>query len=181
MQSMFISIHIKQLLSALLGVALLTSPLKIKEKEMSVYDFQIQSIDGNMVDFSAYKGKPILVVNTASECGYTPQYADLQEVHQLMGDRLTILGFPANNFGGQEPGANKDIAAFCKKNYGVTFTLFSKMEVVGKNQHPLFKYLEEETGKAPSWNFCKYLISTDGKEISFYPSNVNPAEIAEKL
>lgn len=150
-------------------------------KEMSIYDFQIQSIKGEVIDFSNYKGKPLLIVNTASECGNTPQYADLQELHQMMGDQITILGFPANNFGGQEPGSDDEIATFCERNFGVTFTLFSKMDVVGKNQHPLFKYLEAQTGKAPTWNFCKYLISADGEEISFYPSSVNPVEIAEKL
>ena len=148
---------------------------------MSVYDFQIQSLDGEMIDFSVYKGKKLLIVNTASECGYTPQYADLQQLHQEFGDKVTVLGFPANNFGGQEPGSDQQIASFCEKNYGVTFPLFSKMEVVGKNQHPLFKFLKEHTGKEPNWNFCKYLVSADGKEISFYPSSVNPGEIAEKL
>jgi len=151
------------------------------QKNMSIYDFNMLSIEGETIDFSSYKGKPILIVNTASECGYTPQYADLQELHQMMGDQLTILGFPANNFGGQEPGADDEIAAFCERNFGVTFTLFSKLDVVGKNQHPLFKYLEERTSQAPTWNFCKYLISADGEEISFYPASVNPGELVEQL
>jgi glutathione peroxidase len=148
---------------------------------MSIYDFQIQSLDGEMIDFSDYKGKKLLIVNTASECGYTPQYADLQQLHQEFGDKITVLGFPANNFGGQEPGSDQQIARFCEKNYGVTFTMFSKMEVVGKNQHPLYKFLKDKTGKEPTWNFCKYLVSENSEEISFYPSSVNPGEIAEKL
>ncbi|HET8860289.1 MAG TPA: glutathione peroxidase [Marivirga sp.] len=148
---------------------------------MSIYDFEIQSLDGEIINFSDFKGKNILIVNTASKCGYTPQYADLQELHESFGDKVTVLGFPANNFGGQEPGSDQQIAQFCEKNYGVTFPMFSKMEVVGKNQHPLFKFLKEKTGKEPTWNFCKYLVSEDGKEISFYPSSVNPGEIAEKL
>lgn len=152
-----------------------------KPKEMSIYDFQIQSISGEMIDFSDYKGKQILIVNTASECGYTPQYADLQLVHENFKDQLLVLGFPANNFGGQEPGSDTQIAAFCEKNYGVGFPIFSKMDVVGENQHPLFVWLKEKTGKEPNWNFCKYLVSADGKEVSFYPSAVNSGEISEKL
>lgn len=148
---------------------------------MSVYDFKIQSLDGEMIDFSDYKGKKLLIVNTASECGYTPQYADLQQLHEEFGDQVTVLGFPANNFGGQEPGSDQQIANFCEKNYGVSFPMFSKIEVVGPNQHPLFKFLKEQTGKEPNWNFCKYLVSEDGQEISFHPSAVNPGEIAEKL
>ncbi len=96
----------------------------------SIYDFKIKSLDGNLTDFAQYKGKTLLIVNTASECGYTPQYADLQELHQQFGSRITILGFPANNFGGQEPGSNAQIATFCKKNYGVTFQMFEKISVL---------------------------------------------------
>ncbi len=159
----------------------LLSSVATNENKMSIYDFQLQSIAGEMIDFADFKGKPLLIVNTASECGYTPQYADLQELHTTMGNQLTILGFPANNFGGQEPGSDNEIASFCEKNYGVSFIMFSKMDVVGKNQHPLYKFLEAHTGKAPSWNFCKYLISADGEEVSFYGASVNPVEIAEKL
>jgi glutathione peroxidase len=154
---------------------------QIKTNEMGIYDFQLQSITGEMIDLSDYKGKKILIVNTASECGYTPQYADLELLHKEFGDQVIVLGFPANNFGGQEPGSDQQIAAFCEKNYGVSFPMFSKMEVVGKNQHPLFVWLKEKTGKEPTWNFCKYLVSEDGNEINFYPSSVNPGELAEKL
>lgn len=171
------NIHL-QILFLLLNLSIFTTS---NEKVMSIYDFEIQSLEGEIINFADFKGKNILIVNTASECGYTPQYADLQELHESFGDQVTVLGFPANNFGGQEPGSDQQIAQFCEKNYGVTFPMFSKMEVVGKNQHPLFKFLKEQTGKEPNWNFCKYLVSEDGTEISFYPSSVNPGEIAEKL
>lgn len=168
-------------LFCLITVSIQTLFSQTKIKEMGIYDFQLQSITGEMIDLSDFKGKKILIVNTASACGYTPQYADLELLHKNYGDQVTVLGFPANNFGGQEPGSNDQIAAFCEKNYGVTFPLFSKMDVVGKNQHPLYTFLKEKTGKEPTWNFCKYLVSEDGSKIEFYPSSVNPGELAEKL
>lgn len=146
----------------------------------SLYDFKINSLEGKSVDFSQFKGKTLLIVNTASECGYTPQYADLQEVHKQHGGKLTILGFPANNFGGQEPGTNGQIATFCQKNYGVTFQMFEKISVKGNDQHPLYAWLEEKTGKEPTWNFCKYLVRPDGT-VTFYPSKVKPQEIANEV
>ena len=138
------------------------------------YDFKLKSLDGSEIDFSTFKGKKVLVVNTASECGYTPQYADLQALHEKYGDRITVLAFPANNFGAQEPGSNTEIAAFCKKNYGVTFTVFQKISVKGNEQHLLYQWLARETGKEPSWNFCKYVIDETGKPVGFFPSSVNP-------
>src|SRR5690554_5270708 len=165
----------------LLLTGFLGKPVTTNEDTMSIYDFKAQSIDGQTIAFSAYRGKKLLIVNTASECGYTPQYAGLQELHEKYGDKLRIIGFPADNFGGQEPGSNQEIAQFCEKNYGVTFQLFSKVEVVGAQQHPLYKFLKAQTGKEPTWNFCKYLVSEDGSEITFYPSAVKPAELAEKL
>jgi glutathione peroxidase len=143
----------------------------------SLYDFKINSLEGKTIDFAQYKGKSLLIVNTASECGYTPQYADLQELHEKFGDKVTILGFPANNFGGQEPGTNAQIATFCKKNYGVTFQMFEKISVKGNDQHPLYQYLKEKTGKEPSWNFCKYLVKPDGT-VKFFASGVNPGDDA---
>jgi glutathione peroxidase len=169
-----------QILFLFLNLSIFTTSNQSK-KAMSIYDFEIQSLAGEIINFSDYKGKNILIVNTASECGYTPQYADLQQLHEEYGEKITVLGFPANNFGGQEPGSDEQIESFCEKNYGVTFPMFSKLEVVGTNQHPLFKFLKDKTGKEPTWNFCKYLVSADGKEISFHPSSVNPGEIAEKL
>jgi glutathione peroxidase len=143
----------------------------------SIYDFKVEGLTGNTINMADYKGKKILIVNTASECGYTPQYADLQELHEMFGDKVTILGFPANNFGGQEPGTNAQIATFCKKNYGVTFQMFEKISVKGNDQHPLYQYLKEKTGKEPSWNFCKYLVKPDGT-VKFFASGVNPGDDA---
>ncbi|MEN1786121.1 MAG: glutathione peroxidase [Bacteroidota bacterium] len=147
----------------------------------SIYDFKVEGIDGTTIDLSQFKGKKLLIVNTASKCGYTPQYEGLQKLHELYGDKLTILGFPSNNFMGQEPGTNLEIMEFCKANYGVTFRLFSKIEVKGKNQHPLYAWLSDKdkngwNDKAPSWNFCKYLIDENGKLVHFYKSGVKPMD-----
>lgn len=139
----------------------------------SVYDFKMNSIDGKLIDFSQYKGKTLLIVNVASKCGFTPQYKELQQLHESYGQKITILGFPANDFGGQEPGTNTEIAEFCQKNYGVDFQMFEKIAVTGKDQHPLYQFLKEKTGSEPSWNFCKYLVKPDGT-IKFYPSKVSP-------
>jgi glutathione peroxidase len=141
----------------------------------SIYDFKINSLEGKTIDFSAYKGKTLLIVNTASECGYTPQYADLQKLHEAFGDKVVILGFPANNFGGQEPGSNTEIASFCKKNYGVTFQMFEKISVKGNDQHPLYAWLKEKTGQEPGWNFSKYLVKPDGT-VKFFKSSVKPMD-----
>lgn len=141
----------------------------------SIYDFKINSLDGKTIDFSAYKGKTLLIVNTASECGYTPQYAELQKLHEAFGDKVVILGFPANNFGGQEPGSNTEIASFCKKNYGVTFQMFEKISVKGQDQHPLYAFLKEKTGQEPGWNFSKYLVKPDGT-VKFFKSSVKPMD-----
>lgn len=141
----------------------------------SLYDFKMTSIDGDQIDFAKYKGKTLLIVNVASKCGYTPQYADLQKLQEQYGSKVTILGFPANNFGSQEPGSNLEIATFCQKNYGVSFQMFEKISVKGDDQHPLYKFLKEKTRQEPSWNFCKYLVKPDGS-ITFYPSKVSPLD-----
>jgi len=148
----------------------------------SVYDFKMNSIDGEEIDFSSYKGKSLLIVNVASKCGYTPQYGDLEKLHELYGNKVVVLGFPANNFGSQEPGSNQEIASFCQKNYGVKFQMFEKISVKGEDQHPLYKYLQEKTGSEPSWNFCKYLVKPDGT-VKFYASKVSPLdkEITDQL
>ena len=145
----------------------------------SVYDFTVKSIGGKDVKLSQYKGKKLLIVNTASECGYTPQYKELEELYKKHGDKVTVLGFPANNFGGQEPGTEAQIATFCEKNYGVTFPLFSKVSVKGADTAPLFKFLADKTkngavSDAPSWNFCKYLVDEKGHVLKFYKSDVTP-------
>lgn len=141
----------------------------------SLYDFKMNALDGKSIDFSAYKGKTLLIVNVASKCGNTPQYADLQKLHQQFGNKVTILGFPANNFGGQEPGTNAEIGEFCKANYGVTFQMFEKISVKGEDQHPLYAWLKEKTGQEPTWNFCKYLVKPDGT-VKFFNSKVKPLD-----
>ena len=142
------------------------------------YSFKMESLDGSEIDFSKYKGKKILLVNTASECGFTPQYAGLQELHEKHGNEVVILGFPANNFGGQEPGSNEEIATFCQKNYGVAFQMFEKISVKGEDKHPLYTWLAEHAPnhEEPNWNFCKYLVDENGKVVAFFPSKVKPMD-----
>jgi glutathione peroxidase len=146
----------------------------------SVYDFKVDALNGGTIDLSAYKGKKILIVNTASKCGFTPQYTDLQKLADTYKDKLVVIGFPANDFGGQEPGTNSEISEFCKKNYGVTFPLAAKSDVVGDNTSPLFKYLTEEAVKLGTpmpvikWNFTKFLIDENGKLIAVFNSKVTP-------
>lgn len=145
----------------------------------SFYDFTMKSIDGKDIDLSVYKGKKVVVINTASKCGYTPQYADWEDFYEKHGDKVMVLGFPANNFLHQEPGTNEEIATFCQKNYGVTFPIFEKIEVVGKDQHPLYQWLSKKelngwNDKSPSWNFCKYVINEQGELTNFFASGVKP-------
>lgn len=146
----------------------------------SVYDFSFNSIDGKEVKLSQFKGKKLLLVNTASKCGFTTQYKDLEELHKQYGKNLVIIGFPANNFGNQEPGSNEDIAEFCEQNYGVTFLIAEKVDVKGENIHPLFKYLTAQpnpdfTGDI-NWNFEKFLIDEKGKLIHRYRSKIKPLD-----
>ncbi len=149
----------------------------------SIYDFKVKSLDGKDVELSQYKGKYMLIVNTASKCGYTPQYADLEKLHEQFGEKVAVLGFPANNFLWQEPGSSVEIAAFCERNYGVKFQMFEKVSVKGSDKAPLYKWLEAKTGETPSWNFCKYLISPQGEVLGFYPSKVKPLDkqITDKI
>lgn len=145
----------------------------------SVYDFKVESLEGGSIDLSKYKGKKILIVNTASKCGYTPQYKDLEKLYEEKKNKLVIIGFPANNFKGQEPGTNAEIKEFCQKNYGVTFPMAAKVSVKGDDIHPLFKYLSEEAEKKGikdpiQWNFTKFLIDENGKLITVFSSKVNP-------
>jgi len=145
----------------------------------SVYDYSVKTIDGKDVKLSQFKGKKLLIVNVASECGYTPQYKELEELNKKHGDRVTVLGFPANNFGGQEPGTNAQIATFCEKNYGVTFPMFAKISVKGDDTAPLYQFLADKArngavSDTPTWNFCKYLIDEQGRVVGFYKSDVKP-------
>jgi glutathione peroxidase len=149
------------------------------EKTGTVYDFSMKSIDGKDVSLSTYKGKKLLIVNVASKCGYTPQYKELEALSKKYAGKLVVLGFPANNFGSQEPGTNEEIQGFCQKNYGVTFPMFAKVSVKGKDVDPLFAFLsnKEENGgisDAPTWNFCKYLIDENGKVKKFFGSSTSP-------
>jgi glutathione peroxidase len=146
------------------------------QTNVSFYDFKIRSLDGKEIDFARYRGRKVLIVNTASKCGYTPQYEDLEAIHKTYGDRVDVLGFPANNFLWQEPGSDTEIAAFCEKNYGVDFQMFSKVSVKGRDQHPLYQWLETKSGKAPSWNFCKYVINEKGEVAGFFSSRVKPTD-----
>jgi glutathione peroxidase len=142
----------------------------------SIYEFNMKGLEGNEIDFAKFKGKKLLIVNTASKCGKTPQYAGLEKLHELFGDKVTVLGFPANDFLWQEPGSNEEIAAFCERNYGVKFQLFEKISVKGRDQHPLYQWLESKTGKRPDWNFAKYLVSEDGTQVTYFNSSVQPLD-----
>ncbi|MCG7281226.1 glutathione peroxidase [Chryseobacterium taklimakanense] len=149
----------------------------------TIYDYKVESLDGGEINFADYKGKKILVVNTASECGFTPQYADLEKVYQQYKDKVVIVGFPANNFGGQEPGTNAEIGAFCQKNYGVTFPMAAKVSVKGDDTAPIFKYLTEKElngvkNTAILWNFTKFLLDENGKLIDTFISTTKPTDDA---
>ena len=148
----------------------------------SLYDLKMNSIDGKLVDMSQYKGKTLMIVNVASKCGYTPQYTDLEKLHETYGSKVTILAFPANNFKGQEPGTNAEIADFCSKTYGVKFQMFEKISVIGEDQHPLYAWLKEKTGSEPTWNFCKFIVKPDGT-VKFFNQKVTPMakEILDEL
>ncbi|RYX81363.1 glutathione peroxidase [bacterium] len=146
---------------------------------MSFLDFKTESLDGKPVDLSKYKGQVLLVVNTASKCGYTKQYAGLQKLYaDYEKQGLTLIGFPANNFGGQEPGTNTEIGEFCQKNFGVTFPLMAKTSVKGADQSPIFTYLTKEANPEMTgdigWNFEKFLISRDGKLVARFKSAITP-------
>lgn len=154
----------------------------------SIYDFKAAGLEGGTIDFSAFKGKKILIVNTASECGYTKQYEGLQKLYDTYKEKLVIVGFPANNFGGQEPGSNETIATFCKKNYGVTFLMAAKVSVKGDDMAPIFKWLTSraENGVMDAeikWNFGKFLLNEKGNVMQYFPSKVTPMseEITGKL
>ena len=142
----------------------------------SIYDFKVKSLDGKEIDFTNFKGQKLLIVNTASKCGLTPQYADLEKLHEQYGSKLKVLGFPANDFLRQEPGSNLQIGEFCERNYGVKFQMFEKISVKGQDQHPLYQWLEAKTGRKPDWNFAKYLVSADGEEVTFFRSGLGPLD-----
>jgi glutathione peroxidase len=146
----------------------------------SIYDFKVEDIEGNPFDFSNLKGKKVLIVNTASKCGNTPQYEQLEELYEMYGgDNFTIIGFPANNFGNQEPGSNEEIAEFCERNYGVTFPMMSKISVKGDDIHPLYQWLTQKSRNGVmdsevTWNFQKYMIDENGKLVGKIDPKVKP-------
>ena len=163
----------KTLLSILFMAAVITT------QAQSIHNFTVKSIDGKTLNLASFKGKKILIVNTASKCGYTPQYEALEKVYEQYKDKLVIIGFPCNQFGGQEPGSNEEIVAFCKKNYGVSFPLADKIDVKGDNMAPIYQWLTTKSKNgildaSISWNFNKFLIDENGKMIAYFPSNVKP-------
>ncbi len=163
-------------------LSVLLTFLMLLQPDASTYSFKVKDINGKTIDFSSYKGKKILIVNTASECGYTPQYADLEKLHKQYGKKVVVIGFPANNFGGQEPGTNQEIKSFCSKNYNVSFLMAEKVSVKGSDISPLFKWLiaqENPDFKGDiGWNFEKILLDENGKVIRRYKSKVKPLDAA---
>ena len=161
-----------------LSLLILLINLTIMNAQQSVHEFTITSIDGVEKSLSDFKGKKMLFVNTASQCGFTPQYMELQSVHEKYGEDLVIIGFPANNFGGQEPGSNDQIKSFCQKNYGVTFLLSEKVSVKGSDICPLFEWLNQQENQSfvgdIMWNFEKYLIDESGKLVKRFRSITKP-------
>ncbi|SEL27308.1 glutathione peroxidase [Parapedobacter koreensis] len=168
-------------------MVLLVISMILTSSSNDVYQFTFTSIDGKQVNLAQFKGKKLLIVNTASECGFTKQYAGLQELAEKYGDKVVVIGFPANNFGGQEPGSNEEIKGFCEKNFGVTFLLAEKSSVKGDDISPLFKYLTDTenadfTGEV-KWNFEKFLIDEQGNLVHRFRSKVEPMsdELLSKL
>lgn len=153
---------------------------------MKVYDFTVKDSFGDEVSLSEYKGKVLLIVNTASKCGFTPQYGGLQRLYEKLGNQeFEILGFPCNQFGDQEPGGNEEIRNFCSINYGVTFRIFDKIDVNGKDADPLFKYLKDQTsgllGDSIKWNFTKFLVDAEGNVIKRFASATEPEKLEEYI
>lgn len=164
---------------------LLISMLLFMTTAGSVYNFKVEAIDGGKINFADYKGKKILIVNTASQCGNTPQYADLEKLYKKYNGKLVIIGFPANNFHQQEPGSNKDIQEFCTKKYAVTFPMAAKISVKGEDIHPLYKWLLAESKakhlqpEEVTWNFQKYLVDEKGNLVAVFSPKTQP--LAEEV
>ena len=173
------------------GMLLLNNPMMAQNKKpdvksksnttmkQSIHQFKSETLSGETFDFSTLAGKKILIVNTASECGYTPQYKELEALHKKYGKQLVIVGFPTNDFGGQEPGSNKEIAAFCEKNYGVTFPMMSKITVKGNEMSPIYQFLTQKSKNGlqdshVEWNFQKYLLNEKGELEKVLLSKVKP-------
>ena len=164
------------------------SSMNNNDTTKNIYGFKVEGLTGGNIDFSSFKGKKILVVNTASECGYTPQYKELQELYEKYKSKLVIVGFPANNFGGQEPGSNSEIKSFCEKNYGVSFPMAAKVSVKGDDAAPIYQWLthKDQNGVMDAeikWNFNKFLLDENGRLITKFESKTTPMseEITSKL
>ncbi len=153
----------------------------------TVYDFEARQINGQDIALSAFKGRVLLIVNTASQCGFTPQFGGLEELHKsYAGQGLAVLGFPCNQFGSQDPGSDGEISEFCQVNYGVSFPMMSKIDVNGPTAHPLYRWLSSEApgllgSKAIKWNFTKFLVGRDGRVIKRYAPLDKPAELAKDI
>ena len=152
----------------------------------SIYDFKALTSKGQELDFAQFEGKVLLIVNTASKCGFTPQFAGLEELNQKYRDRgLVVIGFPCNQFASQDPGSDSEIEGFCQLNYGVTFQIMKKVDVNGSDAHPIFVYLKEQTrgllGSSIKWNFTKFLISRDGETIKRYAPITKPEKLAKDI
>jgi glutathione peroxidase len=161
-------------MTRLLALLLIAAPLSAKEGPMSLHDLTANTLAGKPQPLAAYKGKVLLVVNTASECGYTPQYAGLEKLYEEYRDKgLVVLGFPSNDFGAQEPGSAEQIQTFCKKNYGVSFPMFEKVSTKGAQQSLVYKFLTQKQPE-PKWNFHKFLVGKDGQVRASFPSKVTP-------
>lgn len=154
--------------------------VSVQSQPSGFYAIAVKTLNGNSnLDLSAYKGKKILIVNTASKCGFTPQYKELQQLQDKFKDKLVIIGTPCNQFGSQEPGSKEEIETFCQVNYGVTFPLTEKLDVKGSNQHALYQWLTQKTKNGSldatvSWNFNKFLLNENGHLVGYYPSTVTP-------
>src|SRR5271156_327673 len=159
-----------------LGFFIQLAPDSNGDLPQSIYDFEINTLEGKIMPLAQFAGKPLLIVNVASRCSYVPQYADLQKLHHDYGSKVSIVGFPANDFLGEEPGSDSEIASFCQLRFGVTFPMSKKISVAGRHRHPIYQWLYQKTGRKPSWNFCKYLIDRNGKNVEFYSSDVNPLD-----
>lgn len=155
------------------------SSTNVNNYKGSFYDFTVNDLSGKPTSLKDFQGKTVILINVASKCGFTPQYADWQKFHEEHGDKVVVLGFPANDFMSQEPGSSEEIAEFCQKNYGVTFRMFEKVNVTGKDKAPLYDWLSKKelngwNNQEPTWNFCKYLINKEGKLTHFFESKITP-------
>lgn len=169
----------KYLLMGLLSFLFACKPKANAQLPKSIYEFKVEALDGSTIDFADFKGKKILIVNTASKCGFTKQYEELEELYKQYKDKLVIIGFPANNFMSQEPGSNNEIAEFCKKNYGVSFPMAAKISVKGKDMAPIYQWLTTQDyngveSSSVKWNFQKYLINEEGKLVQHFSPATKP-------